>query len=105
MLDSNPGKRLYFLNTLPAQEVKASPGATLGLRDSERLRLVQRGLLGGKTGHRAGHAVALSACGPLLQTCDSVLKFHPSAAVVGSGGGMDHLLPGITWQTCNCHIF
>ena len=46
MLDSNPGKRLYFLNTLPAQEVKASPGATLGLRDSERLRLVQRGLMG-----------------------------------------------------------
>ena len=63
MLDSNPGKCLYFLNTLPALEVKARPTATLELRDSERLRACPAGTAGGKMGHRAGQAVALSAFG------------------------------------------
>ena len=73
MLDSNPGKRLYFLNTLPALEVKARPAATLELRDSERLRARPAGTAGGKLGHGAGQAVAPSAFGLRLQTCDSVL--------------------------------
>ena len=73
MLDSNPGKCLYFLNTLPALEVKARPTDMLELRDSERLRACPAGTAGGKMGHRAGQAVALSAFGLELQTCDSVL--------------------------------